>query len=206
MWAAGLDKWLAPVGFPLRMEHFWKCRFKMSLLENVSLHKTHMYGLSPVSMNSQPKERVRSSDGLTAEKVSLQMFGVQICLVAVRTGEFPIRIFCRDRIVLRSPISSVGDGRCSAGSTGQNASSSLRPHHMSSLVFWITSSVWSCLTTGPDWPAICRTVRAACHRIQIALSVAWRRGSYALRVRLGDARWWGVIVGWLVLLTRLGQQ
>lgn len=23
-WAAGFDKWLAPVGFPLRTEHFWK--------------------------------------------------------------------------------------------------------------------------------------------------------------------------------------
>lgn len=42
MCAAGFDKWLAPVGFPRRTEHFWKWRLRMSLREKVSLHKTHM--------------------------------------------------------------------------------------------------------------------------------------------------------------------
>jgi hypothetical protein len=49
-WAAGLDKWLAPVGLPRRTEHFWKCLFKISLRENVSRQRTHMYGRSPVSI------------------------------------------------------------------------------------------------------------------------------------------------------------
>lgn len=138
--------------------------------------------------------------------MSLQMFGVQICLVAIGTRKFPIRIFCRNSVILRTSIGAIGDSRCSAWSTWQNASPSLRAHHMGSLVFRITSSVWSCLTTGPDWPTIGGAVRTACHRIHVALSVPWRRRGYALRIRLRDAGWWGVIVGWLVLLTRLGQQ
>jgi hypothetical protein len=40
--AAGLDKWLRPVGLPRRTEHFWKCRFRISLLEKVSLQSTHI--------------------------------------------------------------------------------------------------------------------------------------------------------------------
>jgi hypothetical protein len=40
--AAGLERWLAPVGLPRLTEHFWKWRLRMSLLEKVSLHRTHM--------------------------------------------------------------------------------------------------------------------------------------------------------------------
>ena len=47
-----LDRCVAPVGFPRLIEHFWKCRLRMSLRENVSLHKIHEYGRSPVSMAS----------------------------------------------------------------------------------------------------------------------------------------------------------
>ena len=60
MCAAGLDRWLAPVGLPRRTEHFWKCRFRMSLLENVSLHRTHMYGRSPVSMDGLAYKQIRN--------------------------------------------------------------------------------------------------------------------------------------------------
>lgn len=53
--AAGFERWLAPVGLPRRTEHFWKCLLRISLLEKVSLHKTHMYGRSPVSIRvSEP--------------------------------------------------------------------------------------------------------------------------------------------------------
>lgn len=44
-------RWLAPVGLPRLMEHFWKCLFRMSLREKVSLHRWHMYGRSPVSVD-----------------------------------------------------------------------------------------------------------------------------------------------------------
>ena len=34
-------RWFAPVGLPRLIEHFWKWRFRMSLLLNVSLHRWH---------------------------------------------------------------------------------------------------------------------------------------------------------------------
>lgn len=49
--AAGFERWLAPVGLPRLTEHFWKWRLRMSLLEKVSLHRTHMYGRSPVCLS-----------------------------------------------------------------------------------------------------------------------------------------------------------
>lgn len=41
------------MGFPRRIEHFWKWRLRMSLREKVSLHKWQEYGRSPVSVSSQ---------------------------------------------------------------------------------------------------------------------------------------------------------
>lgn len=66
-WAAGFDKWLAPVGLPRLTEHFWKWRLRISLLENVSLQRTHMYGRSPVSahVSKQTPQSIREHSRLS---------------------------------------------------------------------------------------------------------------------------------------------
>jgi hypothetical protein len=60
--AAGFERWLAPVGLPRRTEHFWKCLLRMSLLEKVSLHRTHMYGRSPVSVQVSEPYKLKVKD------------------------------------------------------------------------------------------------------------------------------------------------
>ena len=74
----------------------------MSLREKVSLHRWHMYGRSPVSVSeSKNKSQLQifaksvSDKGLelTSEEMSLEVLGVEIGLITVRTRVFTVSIF-----------------------------------------------------------------------------------------------------------------
>jgi len=127
IWAAGLDTWLAPVGLPRRTEHFWKWRLRMSLLEKVSLHKTHMYGRSPVSSDKSVKfsSHGKGITGLTPQHVPFQVFGMKIGLGAVWAGEFAICILLRHGVTLWRAVNTIGHDWWTSRGTGQNASSPL---------------------------------------------------------------------------------
>lgn len=203
MCAAGLDKWLAPVGLPRRTEHFWKWRFKMSLRENVSLHRTHMYGRSPVSIHALAYLDVWRAETPTSQHVSLQMFRVEIGLGAVGAGEFSIRVFLRNAMVFRGAINTVGHNLGTTWSTGQDASSSLRSDHMCSC--WVTAHIsshaWHLFSTRPPLLTI---VWLTVGRSQVVEAWARRCGSEGLRVVL--TRWLLSLVAWvrwLLLLRRL---
>lgn len=62
--------------------------------------------------------------------MTLQVLRVKVGLVAVRAREFAIRVFGRDRGVLRGAIDTVGDWGRAAGDAGQDATTALRTHDL----------------------------------------------------------------------------
>lgn len=98
-----------------------------------------MYGRSPVSIivshtvTGKKKRKRRRLGNLkrTSQQMTLQVLGVQICLIAMRTGEFPISILGRNGRVLRGcPIDSIGHWGSTARNTGQNPTTALRTDNL----------------------------------------------------------------------------
>lgn len=73
----------------------------------------------------------REQVALTAQKVTLQMLGVEVGLRAVRAWELAIRIFLRDLVLVDR---SGSWGSRSARGTGKNAAAALRTDHVGGLL------------------------------------------------------------------------
>ena len=66
-----MRKMAGPGGIARRIEHFWKWRLRISLLENVSRQRMHKYGRSPVSERRVSVNKIAQfMSELTSEKVA----------------------------------------------------------------------------------------------------------------------------------------
>lgn len=140
---------------------------------------------------------------LTSEEMPLEMLGMQVGLVAMRTRELPVRILDRrSRGLGRAidPVYSVGSSR----DAGENSSPSLRPYHLSAR--WLLGKVGrGCRRHGvggsPHGSFVLRVaIGARLHAILLSSIPWWRRGN-ELGVRLGGGVWWHHAV-LLVMLRR----
>ena len=117
--AAGFERWLAPVGFPRRTEHFWKCRLRISLLEKVSLHKTHMYGRSPVSIKSQQVVHVEPREHLRLSMWRFKCLACRYVLLQFGQGNLPSASFAGTALlVFGEPLTALGITAALPGALG----------------------------------------------------------------------------------------
>jgi hypothetical protein len=66
---------------------------------------------------------------LTSEQMTLQMFRVEVCLVAVWTRELPVRVFCGNHALCYLPIALNG-WVWSSRRAGENTTPALRTDHV----------------------------------------------------------------------------
>src|SRR6187431_3215703 len=104
----------------------------MSLRENVSVHRTHLYGRSPVSAPGSQNELLANPSGehgrLTTQHVPLQVLRMKVGLGAVCAGVLAAGVLLWDRC-FGSATASLRRRWPSRG-TGQDTATTLRAYHM----------------------------------------------------------------------------
>lgn len=146
--------------------------------------------------------------------MALEVLGVEVSLVTVRTGEFAICVLSRNSRALSCTIDTVGNRSRAAGDTRQNSTAALRAHDLRAWRFLGVGGAVRAIHVRSHTPtlAIGVTKGTGGKTIEVRATVAWGCRGNRLRVALSggcgrkDARRWGVLLMRLCLRVRKIQQ